>query len=592
MKALVYYADGVSGKAVTERLAERGEEVVPVDRTLGNEDDLVAARRRRRGREDARACRRAMPLLRRGARARRCRCGRRSSSAFGCCPGSRFVGVTGTNGKTTTTALLGAIFRAAGRDVTVAGNIGMPLTSVREADWVVCELSSFQLEDVHLFACAVAVLLNLEPDHLDRYDSFEAYRDAKLRIFERARAKVVPRGLGSRRDRVRGRRPAAGRAADPRRAQPRERCRRNRRGARGRDRRRRDRRGAAHVPGRAAPARGRRRGGGVRFVNDSKATNVAAARRALAAYEDEPVHLILGGSLKGESFAPLAGAIGANVRSIHLVGEAATELAEAIPARARRRDARARGRARGRRGEPGRRRPAQPGVRELRPVRELRGARRRLSAGLVGAAHDANARPVGEMRERMLRGELYLADDPELEAAMARAQALVERYNATPHAEPELRDRLLRELLGEVGERVVVRSPFHCDYGSHISIGAGTFVNYDCVFLDVVPIRIGAACQIAPTGAAADAPTIRSTREPRRDGWESGKPIVLERQRLARRRRDRLPGRDDRRRHGRRRRRGRHTRPARRASSRPAFRRACCARSASATRVEVPEACR
>ena len=69
----------------------------------------------------------------------------------------------------------------------------------------------------------------------------------------------------------------------------------------------------------------------MRFVNDSKATNVAAARRALAAYEDEPVHLILGGSLKGESFAPLAAAIGPNVRSIHLVGAAAAELAAAIP---------------------------------------------------------------------------------------------------------------------------------------------------------------------------------------------------------------------------------------------------------------------
>src|SRR5262245_30686199 len=102
------------------------------------------------------------------------------------------------------------------------------------------------------------------------------------------------------------------------------------------------------------------------------------------------------------------------------------------------------------------------------------------------------------MRERMLRGELYRADDPELEAGMARAQALTERYNATPHAEPELRDRLLRELLGAVGERVVVRSPFHCDYGRHIAIGAGTFVNYGCVFLDVARIRIGEACQIAP----------------------------------------------------------------------------------------------
>lgn len=69
---------------------------------------------------------------------------------------------------------------------------------------------------------------------------------------------------------------------------------------------------------------------GVRYVNDSKATNVAAALRALGAYADEPVHLILGGSLKGESFAPLAAAVGPNVRSIHLVGEAAGQLEDAL----------------------------------------------------------------------------------------------------------------------------------------------------------------------------------------------------------------------------------------------------------------------
>ena len=111
-------------------------------------------------------------------------------------PGCRFVGVTGTNGKTTTVELLGAIFRAAGRPVVVAGNVGRPLTSVEPAEWVVCELSSFQLEDVHELACEIAVLLNLEPDHLDRHGTFEAYRDAKLRIFERAETAVVPRGLG------------------------------------------------------------------------------------------------------------------------------------------------------------------------------------------------------------------------------------------------------------------------------------------------------------------------------------------------------------------------------------------------------------
>ena len=115
-------------------------------------------------------------------------------------PGNPLIGVTGTNGKTTTTELLGAILRAAGRQVEVAGNVGRALTDVAEqiepGTTVVCELSSFQLEDVHTLACDVAVLLNLEPDHLDRHGTFEAYRDAKLRIFERARAKIVPRGLG------------------------------------------------------------------------------------------------------------------------------------------------------------------------------------------------------------------------------------------------------------------------------------------------------------------------------------------------------------------------------------------------------------
>ena len=123
--------------------------------------------------------------------------------------------------------------------------------------------------------------------------------------------------------------------------------------------------------------------GGVRFVNDSKATNVAAALRALEAYSEEPVHLILGGSLKGEGFAPLAAAIGANVISIHLVGEAA-------PARGRdrrrpcprRRDSRRR-RAPCRRGrEPRFGRPPEPCLRELRPVRQLPAPRRALQAPL------------------------------------------------------------------------------------------------------------------------------------------------------------------------------------------------------------------
>ncbi|HVU79335.1 MAG TPA: Mur ligase family protein, partial [Gaiellaceae bacterium] len=242
----------------------------------------------------------------------------------------QLVGVTGTNGKTTTTELLGAIFRAAGRDVAVAGNVGTALTSIAPAEWVVCELSSFQLEDVHELACDVAVLLNLEPDHLDRYRSFEAYRDAKLRIFERAAHQVVPRGLGL--DGI------AFSRDDPLPAEPLIPGPHNRENA-----------AAATAAARAAgiadehvaaalrsfpgvPHRlelvGER--DGVRYVNDSKATNVPAALTGIAAYAAEPVHLILGGSPKGEDFRPLAAAIGPNVRSVHLIGAEAPRLGEVI----------------------------------------------------------------------------------------------------------------------------------------------------------------------------------------------------------------------------------------------------------------------
>jgi maltose O-acetyltransferase len=126
----------------------------------------------------------------------------------------------------------------------------------------------------------------------------------------------------------------------------------------------------------------------------------------------------------------------------------------------------------------------------------------------------------------MQRGELYKADDPELAADHARAQELLERYNATTHAEQDERERLLRELLGEVGAGVVVKPIFRCDYGSQISIGGSTFVNYDCVMLDVAPIRIGANCQIATRVQLLTA-THPVDPEPRRDGWEYGQPITI-----------------------------------------------------------------
>jgi maltose O-acetyltransferase len=130
------------------------------------------------------------------------------------------------------------------------------------------------------------------------------------------------------------------------------------------------------------------------------------------------------------------------------------------------------------------------------------------------------------MKDRMLRGELYRADDPELIAAHARAQALLERYNATLHTEQDERERLLRELLGGVGDDVVVKPPFRCDYGSFITIGERTFVNYDCVMLDVAPIVIGAACQLATCVQLLTA-THPVDPHARRLGWESGQPITL-----------------------------------------------------------------
>lgn len=130
------------------------------------------------------------------------------------------------------------------------------------------------------------------------------------------------------------------------------------------------------------------------------------------------------------------------------------------------------------------------------------------------------------MRDRMLRGELYLADDPELAAMNARAQDLVERYNATSHREAGLRREILEDLLGSLGEGATVLPPFRCDYGSHISVGEGTFVNYDAIVLDVAPVTIGARCQLAPRVQLLTA-THPVDPEPRRAGWESGEPIVI-----------------------------------------------------------------
>jgi UDP-N-acetylmuramoylalanine--D-glutamate ligase len=316
-----------SGRAAVAALERRGVEVVRADRELGTDGDLSLLD----GVEllvKSPGVPREAPLV---VEAERCGVAIWSEVELGYrLLRPRLVGVTGTNGKTTTAELLGVMLAAP-----VAGNVGRALTEldgkVEPGELIVCELSSFQLEDVHTLACEVAVLLNVEPDHLDRYESFEAYRDAKLRIFERAWTKVVPRGMG-----LDGIEFAAD---DPLPAEPRIPGAHNRENA-----------AAAVAAARALGVDDASLGkalrtfpgvphrlelvrelNGVRYVNDSKATNVAAALRALATYEHEPVHVILGGSRKGEDFAPLAAALGPNVKSVHLIGETTAELAAVIP---------------------------------------------------------------------------------------------------------------------------------------------------------------------------------------------------------------------------------------------------------------------
>jgi maltose O-acetyltransferase len=133
---------------------------------------------------------------------------------------------------------------------------------------------------------------------------------------------------------------------------------------------------------------------------------------------------------------------------------------------------------------------------------------------------------VGEQKERMLRGERYRYDDPDLEADHVRAQLLLERFNATSVTDAAERRELLEELLGHIGDQVEIKPRFLCDYGTYTSVGAGTFVNYGAVFLDCAPITIGRDVQIA-TNVQLLTPTHPLEAQPRRAGWESAHPIVL-----------------------------------------------------------------
>jgi UDP-N-acetylmuramoylalanine--D-glutamate ligase len=255
---------------------------------------------------------------------------------------NEFVAVTGTNGKTTTTEWIGHIHREAGREVAVAGNVGTAVSSLPGAidpsATVVCECSSFQLEDTEAFAPELGVLLNLSPDHLDRHGSFDKYRAAKLRLFANQTeddTAVVPADL---RLKTRARQVVYGTGPEAQLADqitlPGEHNRQNGMAA------------AAACLARGieteAVARGLRtfKGvahrlelvavrDGVSYVNDSKATNVASTLVALCAFAGG-IHLIAGGRGKRQDFAPLAPLVAERCAAVYLIGEAANEIEEAL----------------------------------------------------------------------------------------------------------------------------------------------------------------------------------------------------------------------------------------------------------------------
>jgi maltose O-acetyltransferase len=130
------------------------------------------------------------------------------------------------------------------------------------------------------------------------------------------------------------------------------------------------------------------------------------------------------------------------------------------------------------------------------------------------------------MRDRMLAGELYIADDPDLARDSGRAQRLTQAYNAMDPTDHGGRRRLLEELLGAFGEGSEVRPPLQCDYGYQTTIGDRSFANWGLVLLDVATIAIGDDVQIGPNVQLLTA-THPLEPGPRRDKWEAAEPIVI-----------------------------------------------------------------
>ncbi len=290
------------------------------------------------------------------------------------------VAVTGTKGKTTTTALVGALFAAAGETVHVGGNIGNPL--IRETadaaagDWVVAEVSSFQLESIRSFKPRVSLILNITPDHLDRYHSMDEYAEAKFRIFANQGpgdtfvgnlddpiVASAPQGRDG--DRIKAR--ALWFAAEPHRTttlylrhgetivyapptgdpRPVDILRVDEIPLLGRH-------NVENVMGAVLvalaaglPVEAIRDGvrtfrplghrlepvaeiDGVQYVDDSKATNPGAVIAAMRSFDQRPIVLIAGGKSKGTDFAEMGKVVSSRAKAVVLIGDAAEEIAGVV----------------------------------------------------------------------------------------------------------------------------------------------------------------------------------------------------------------------------------------------------------------------
>lgn len=148
------------------------------------------------------------------------------------------------------------------------------------------------------------------------------------------------------------------------------------------------------------------------------------------------------------------------------------------------------------------------------------------AVGGAGAELGCQDGGVSTDKQRMLAGEGYLAQDPELVADRRRAHRLTGRLNATTMTDPATRAEILGELLGSVGADSEILSPFQCDYGYQIEVGARTFINFGAVILDSAPVRIGDDVQLGP-GVQLVTPTHPLDPEQRRTGTESAAAIEI-----------------------------------------------------------------